>query len=71
MIVPDDQLSLAIGRKGQNVRLAAQLLSWRIDITSESKSETSSLDDKLEEEFAAARASEIHASFQSCEMNKA
>ena len=37
VIVPDDQLSLAIGRKGQNVRLAAQLTGWRIDINSESK----------------------------------
>ncbi len=34
-IVPDDQLSLAIGRQGQNVRLAARLLSWRIDVKSE------------------------------------
>jgi len=39
IIVPDDQLSLAIGRKGQNVRLAAQLTSWNIDIYSESKHE--------------------------------
>ena len=37
VIVPDDQLSLAIGRKGQNVRLAVQLTGWRIDIKSESK----------------------------------
>lgn len=37
LIVPDDQLSLAIGRRGQNVRLAAQLTGWRIDIHSESK----------------------------------
>jgi transcription termination/antitermination protein NusA len=37
IVVPDDQLSLAIGRKGQNVRLAAQLSGWRIDITSETK----------------------------------
>ena len=37
VIVPDDQLSLAIGRKGQNVRLAVQLSGWRIDIKSESK----------------------------------
>ncbi|MFQ5899934.1 MAG: transcription termination factor NusA [Thermodesulfobacteriota bacterium] len=36
VIVPDDQLSLAIGKKGQNVRLAAKLTSWRIDIHSES-----------------------------------
>jgi len=35
VIVPDDQLSLAIGKKGQNVRLAAKLTGWRIDIKSE------------------------------------
>src|SRR5262245_11558187 len=39
IIVPDDQLSLAIGKKGQNVRLAAQLTGWNIDIFSESKIE--------------------------------
>ena len=37
IVVPDDQLSLAIGRKGQNVRLAAQLSGWKLDIMSESK----------------------------------
>jgi N utilization substance protein A len=37
IVVPDDQLSLAIGRRGQNVRLAAQLSGWKIDITSETK----------------------------------
>jgi len=37
VIVPDDQLSLAIGRRGQNVRLAVQLTGWRIDMKSESK----------------------------------
>lgn len=37
LIVPDDQLSLAIGRRGQNVRLASQLVGWRIDINAESK----------------------------------
>ena len=36
-MVPDDQLSLAIGREGQNARLAAKLTGWRIDILSESK----------------------------------
>jgi N utilization substance protein A len=36
VIVPDDQLSLAIGKKGQNVRLAVQLTGWQIDIKSES-----------------------------------
>lgn len=37
LVVPDDQLSLAIGKKGQNVRLAAKLTGWRLDILSESK----------------------------------
>ncbi len=37
LIVPDDQLSKAIGRRGQNVRLAAQLTGWKIDIFSESR----------------------------------
>ena len=37
IIVPDDQLSLAIGRKGQNVRLASQLTGWRLDIHSETR----------------------------------
>lgn len=36
VIVPDTQLSLAIGRKGQNVRLAAKLTGWKLDIVSES-----------------------------------
>ena len=35
VIVDDSQLSLAIGKKGQNVRLAAKLLGWQIDIKSE------------------------------------
>jgi transcription termination/antitermination protein NusA len=37
VVVPDNQLSLAIGRSGQNVRLAARLTGWRIDIRSESQ----------------------------------
>ena len=37
LIVPDEKLSLAIGKKGQNVRLASQLTGWRIDIHSETK----------------------------------
>lgn len=40
VVVPDDQLSLAIGRRGQNVRLASQLIGWNIDIlTEETESE--------------------------------
>ena len=37
VIVPDDQLSLAIGKSGQNARLAAKLTTWKIDIKSESQ----------------------------------
>lgn len=37
VIVADDQLSLAIGKQGQNVRLAANLTHWKIDIKSESQ----------------------------------
>ena len=37
VVVPDEQLSLAIGRRGQNVRLASQLTGWQIDITTESQ----------------------------------
>ena len=37
LVVPDEKLSLAIGRKGQNVRLAAQLTGWKLDIISEAK----------------------------------
>ncbi len=39
VVVADDQLSLAIGKKGQNVRLAAKLTGWKIDVRSESKEE--------------------------------
>ena len=39
VIVPDSQLSLAIGNKGQNVRLAARLTGWKIDIGPESQAE--------------------------------
>src|SRR6185295_6018904 len=35
VVVPDEQLSLAIGRRGQNVRLASQLTGWDIDILTE------------------------------------
>lgn len=48
VIVPDKQLSLAIGREGQNVRLAAKLTGWRIDI----KSATALLEEEREESQA-------------------
>lgn len=43
VIAPDNQLSLAIGKEGQNVRLAAKLTGWRIDIKSESQVEEEGL----------------------------
>jgi len=51
IIVNDDQLSLAIGKKGQNVRLASKLTGWKIDISSESELEKTSkkiIDDLME-----------------------
>ncbi|MDE2969137.1 MAG: transcription termination/antitermination protein NusA, partial [Chloroflexota bacterium] len=50
VVVPDRYLSLAIGREGQNARLAAKLTGWRIDIRSESEFQV------IEEEAAAAGA---------------
>lgn len=46
VIVPDYQLSLAIGKEGQNARLAAKLTGWKIDIKSESQSESNIEDDQ-------------------------
>ncbi len=50
VIVPDRQLSLAIGKAGQNARLAAKLTGWRIDIKSESEAITEGLDEKIAEQ---------------------
>jgi len=44
VVVPDRQLSLAIGKEGQNARLAAKLTGWRIDIKSESEAQSEGLD---------------------------
>jgi N utilization substance protein A len=60
VIVPDDQLSLAIGKRGQNVRLAAKLTGWKIDIKSETRqaetelAQYSSYDGAAEEEVVEA-----------------
>jgi N utilization substance protein A len=64
VIVPDDQLSLAIGKRGQNVRLAAKLAGWKVDIKSEdeTKSDVTSPEEALRREVAAAaerRANEL------------
>lgn len=51
VLVPEDQLSLAIGRGGQNVRLAAKLTGWKIDVRSQARPEES-LDDGVAEVVA-------------------
>ena len=43
VIVPDDQLSLSIGKEGQNVRLAAKLTGWKIDIKSQSQADENAI----------------------------
>ena len=48
VVVPDYQLSLAIGKEGQNARLAAKLTGWRIDIRSESQAEGEELDENMD-----------------------
>jgi N utilization substance protein A len=52
MVVEDSQLSLAIGKKGQNVRLASKLIGWRIDIKSEEekRAEIESQIDRMQEQ---------------------
>jgi N utilization substance protein A len=40
VVVPDDQLSLAIGKRGQNVRLASKVTGWKLDVTSETQYNT-------------------------------
>lgn len=62
VIVPDHQLSLAIGKKGQNARLAAKLTNWKIDIKSESeaaKTESSQEDDQKDGEEVAAETPDL------------
>ncbi len=53
VIVPDRQLSLAIGKEGQNARLAAKLTGWRIDIRSESAMQEAGLPEAVVEEAPA------------------
>ena len=59
IVVPDRQLSLAIGREGQNARLAAKLTGWRIDIKSTSEAEEQRLDTTLKPPTAAAVAAAV------------
>ncbi|MCI2061978.1 MAG: transcription termination factor NusA [Eubacteriaceae bacterium] len=51
VVVPDYQLSLAIGKSGQNVRLAAKLCGWKIDIKSHTQMEEGAAEDEYEDEY--------------------
>ena len=53
VVVPDNQLSLAIGKEGQNARLAAKLTGWKIDIKSQSQveAEIEPMDEPVQEEY--------------------
>lgn len=58
VLVPDDQLSLAIGKEGQNVRLAARLTGWKIDIKDTAKYDHAEEDRKIAELLATRQAEE-------------
>jgi N utilization substance protein A len=66
VVVPDDQLSLAIGREGQNARLAARLTGWRIDIKSETEFATEEQQLGYEEEETSGRCAAILANGRRC-----
>jgi N utilization substance protein A len=66
VVVPDDQLSLAIGREGQNARLAARLTGWRIDIKSETEFATEEPDSDYPEEETGGRCAAILANGRRC-----
>ena len=66
VIVPDDQLSLAIGREGQNARLAARLTGWRIDIKSETEFAEEEHDDTYEEEETSGRCGAVLSNGRRC-----
>jgi transcription termination/antitermination protein NusA len=66
VVVPDDQLSLAIGREGQNARLAARLTGWRIDIRSETEFATEEQESDFEQEESSGRCAAILANGRRC-----
>jgi N utilization substance protein A len=66
VIVPDDQLSLAIGREGQNARLAARLTGWRIDIRSETEFAAEEAEHGYEEDEVQGRCAAILSNGRRC-----
>src|SRR5438034_5014472 len=66
VIVPDDQLSLAIGKDGQNARLAARLTGWRVDIRSETEFAAEEAEHGYEEEEVTGRCAAILSNGRRC-----
>jgi N utilization substance protein A len=66
VIVPDDQLSLAIGKDGQNARLAARLTGWRVDIRSETEFAEEEAQMGYEEEEVSGRCAAIMSNGRRC-----
>jgi transcription termination/antitermination protein NusA len=66
VIVPDDQLSLAIGKDGLNARLAARLTGWRVDIRSETEFAAEEAEMGFEEEEVSGRCAAILANGKRC-----
>src|SRR5437764_1870409 len=66
VIVPDDQLSLAIGREGQNARLAARLTGWRVDIKSETEFSEEEAEHGYDEEEVSGRCAAIMSTGRRC-----
>src|SRR6059036_1627259 len=66
VIVPDDQLSLAIGKEGQNARLAARLTGWRVDIRSETEFAAEESEGGYEEEDFSGRCAAILSNGRRC-----
>lgn len=62
-IVPDDKLSLAIGKSGQNVRLAAKLTNWKIDVKSVSQSVDPNSNDKQSDSISDVDMNTVKANF--------
>ena len=67
VIVPDDQLSLAIGREGQNARLAAKLTGWKVDIKSQTEfSESDEIEFEAESEEGDGRCAAVLSAGRRC-----
>ena len=66
VIVPDDQLSLAIGREGQNARLAAKLTGWKVDIKSQTEFSETDEGDYEQEEQADGRCAAVLSAGRRC-----